>query len=43
MNKNKELSKQVQEAKKLRQIIKNIEWMSNDMKSKIPEIESYNT
>jgi len=40
MSKNKELSKEAQESKKLRQIIKNVQWMSNDMKRKIPEIES---
>jgi len=39
MPKNKELIKQAQEAQKLRQIMMNIEWMSNDMKRKIPEIE----
>jgi len=41
---NKEhVAKKQKEVAKLRMIMKNIEWMSNDMKKKIPEIESYNT
>jgi len=37
-----QVAKKQKEVAKLRRVIKNIEWMSNDMKRKIPEIESYN-
>jgi len=37
-----QVAKKQKEVAKLRMNIKNIEWMSSEMKRKIPEIESYN-
>jgi len=41
MNK-EQVAKKYKEVARLRQIIKNVEWLSPEMKRKIPEIESYN-